>query len=212
MSKRELAEPAEQPARGHVEDEGMGEFEDAFEDEFESEEEGEVVDGETMEIDGQPVHNRIQELGEENDEEPAPTEAYMPGQKPLPEGHTLVPDQSAYHMLHRMNVTWPCLSFDFLRDHLGPQRQTFPHTAFVVTGTQADVAKNNEVMVLKASAMHRTSKDDGTFVCVQRQGCLEAFGCMSASSMPKTNSLPILTPTEPLHLLSPEHAHPRSVR
>lgn len=84
----------------------------------------------------------------------------MPGSKPLPEGQTLVPDQSAYHMLHRMNVTWPCLSFDFLRDNLGNQRQAFPHTAYLVTGTQADVAKNNEVLVMKASSMHRTSKDD----------------------------------------------------
>ena len=87
----------------------------------------------------------------------------MPGSKPLPEGQTLVPDQSAYHMLHRMNVTWPCLSFDFLRDNLGNQRQAFPHTAYLVTGTQADVAKNNEVLVMKASSMHRTSKDDGTY-------------------------------------------------
>lgn len=169
MSKRALAEPsAAQPERGRadeprVEEDGMGEFEDAFEDEIESDE-GEVVDmaDEGMEIDGVPVHGKIQELDEDEEEE-APTEAYMPGHKPLPEGHTLVPDQSAYHMLHRMNVTWPCLSFDFLQDHMGAQRQAFPHSAFLVTGTQADVAKNNEVLVMKASSMHRTSKDDGTY-------------------------------------------------
>ena len=87
----------------------------------------------------------------------------MPGSAPLPEGHTLVPDQSAYDMLHRLNVTWPCLSFDFLRDNLGSQRQSFPHTAYLVAGTQADVAKNNEVLVMKASSMHRTSRDDGMY-------------------------------------------------
>ncbi|WFD29393.1 Ribosome assembly protein rrb1 [Malassezia sp. CBS 17886] len=142
----------------------MGEFEDAFEDEMESDE-GEVVDaaGEedaVMELDGVPLSDRIHQLDAEDEAPGAPVETYMPGAKPLADGQTLVPDQSAYDMLHRMNVTWPCLSFDFLRDSLGTQRQTFPHTAYVVSGTQADVAKNNEIIVMKASAMHRTSRDD----------------------------------------------------
>lgn len=62
-------------------------------------------------------------------------------------------------MLHRLNVTWPCLSFDFLKDHLGSDRQKYPHTAYFAAGTQADTAKNNELMVMKASGMHRTNKD-----------------------------------------------------
>ena len=37
---------------------------------------------------------------------------------PLEEGEVLEPDQSVYQMLHRMNVQWPCLSFDVLR--VGP--------------------------------------------------------------------------------------------
>ncbi|WFD18076.1 Ribosome assembly protein rrb1 [Malassezia caprae] len=158
MSKRELADgaPAPEAERPRVDgqvvpanqDEGMGEFEDPFEDEIESD--GEIVEG-GEDDEGMDV---------ENDEAPPPTEAYMPGTEPLQEGQTLVPDQSAYDMLHRMNVTWPCLSFDFLRDHLGSQRQTLPHTAFFVAGTQADTAKNNEILVMKASSMHRTSRDD----------------------------------------------------
>ena len=209
MSKRELAEASGAPAaeRPRVEedkhaqdkdtmhDEGMGEFEDPFEDEIESDE-GEVVDAadeEGMEIDGVPVSGKIQEIGDEDEEVPAPAEAYIPGVNKVPEGQALVPDQSAYDMLHRMDVNWPCLSFDFLRDHLGSQRQTMPHTAYLVAGTQADTAKNNEILVTKASAMHRTSRDDGTYVRARRQRCLEAFGCMSSGSMPKTNSLPFLT-------------------
>ena len=161
MAKRELADgvPAPEAERPRVDgqavpadqEEGMGEFEDPFEDEIESD--GEIVergdDDEGMDV--------------EDDEAAPPTEAYMPGTAPLEEGQTLVPDQSAYDMLHRMNVTWPCLSFDFLRDHLGSQRQTLPHTAFFVAGTQADTAKNNEILVMKASSMHRTSRDDGTY-------------------------------------------------
>ena len=113
----------------------------------------EVVDGEGDDA----------EMDVAADDEPEPaSRAFIPGVDELPEGQKLVADQSAYHMFHQMNVTWPCLSFDFLRDHLGPARQTFPHTAYLVAGTQADIAKNNEVLVLKASSMYRTSKDDGT--------------------------------------------------
>ena len=169
MSKRTLADgevapDAERPrvdgatdASVPPHDEGMGEFEDPFEDEIESD--GEVVNNQG-EMELEEVENEA--LDDEETSAP-PTEAYMPGVMPLEEGQTLVPDQSAYHMLHRMSVTWPCLSFDFLRDHLGSQRQTMPHTAYFVAGTQADTAKNNEVLVMKASAMHRTSRDDGTY-------------------------------------------------
>ena len=154
-----------------VDEEGMGEFEDPYEDEIESDE-GEVVDAD--EDDGEmDVDGEIERLDEEEEDENASAKArqtYLPG-APLPEGQTLVPDQSAYDMLHRMNVTWPCLSFDFLRDNLGTQRQTFPHSAYFVAGTQADVAKNNEVMVMKASSMHRTSRDDGKFLSQQRRAC-----------------------------------------
>lgn len=167
MSKRSLTDgaPAPEPERlrpdgeavKEEKDEGMGEFEDPFEDEIESD--GDVVESQDVELE------EMDEDGEddEDDEAEPQTEAYMPGVTQLEEGQTLVPDQSAYHMLHRMNVTWPCLSFDFLRDHMGSQRQTMPHTAYLVAGTQADTAKNNEVLVMKASAMHRTSKDDGTY-------------------------------------------------
>lgn len=162
MSKRTLADGAQAPEaeRPRLEEGtpnkeenevGMGEFEDPFEDEIESD--GEIVDANQDESD----------MEEDEDESKVPTKAYMPGTMPLEEGQTLVPDQSAYDMLHRMNVTWPCLSFDFLRDHLGSQRQTMPHTAYFVAGTQADTAKNNEVLIMKASSMHRTSRDDGAF-------------------------------------------------
>jgi len=155
-------------------DEGMGEFEDTFEDEFEQDDEnGEVIDNESededdeddgepgMEIDGVKVDGEIQRP-ESDDEAEVPTDVYIPGVgAPLEKGQTLEPDQSAYEMLHRLNVTWPCLSFDVLQDHLGTNNRRYPHSAYFVAGTQADVAKNNELMVMKASSMHKTIKDGG---------------------------------------------------
>lgn len=96
--------------------------------------------------------------GDEDDEAEPEAQVYLPGDA-LEPGQQLEPDQSAYEMLHRLNVTWPCLSFDFLKDHLGSDRQKYPHTAYFAAGTQADTAKNNELMVMKASGMHRTNKD-----------------------------------------------------
>ena len=40
----------------------------------------------------------------------------------MQEGEELEVDNSTYEMLHRMNVEWPILSFDFMRDGLGQQR------------------------------------------------------------------------------------------
>lgn len=158
-------------------DDGMGEFEDNFEDEYEDEEEtGEVIDNgseeeeededdgeEGMEIDGVKVDGEIQRP-ESDDEAEVPTNVYIPGVgAPLESGQTLEPDQSAYEMLHRLNVTWPCLSFDVLKDSLGTINRKYPHAAYFVAGTQADTAKNNELMVMKASSMHKTNKDGGEF-------------------------------------------------
>lgn len=159
-------------------DAGMGEFEDAFEDEFEEEhasdedDEDEGDDGNDdgeggMEIDGVRVDDVIrrpedeEEGDEEGDQEPE-TKVYIPGVgEPLAQGQKLEPDQSAYEMLHRLNVTWPCLSFDVLQDHLGSTSRRYPHTAYFVSGTQADTAKNNELLVMRASSMHKTQKDGG---------------------------------------------------
>lgn len=97
---------------------------------------------------------------EEDEAEPEP-ETFIPGEHQLAEDEILEPDQTVYEMLHHMNVSWPCLSFDILRDGQGENRQRYPASAFVVTGTQADVASKNEVLVMKMSQLHKTQKDDG---------------------------------------------------
>ncbi|KAI8813638.1 WD40-repeat-containing domain protein [Cladochytrium replicatum] len=63
-------------------------------------------------------------------------------------------------MLHSMDVEWPCLSFEILRDNLGADRKHFPHTTYIVAGTQAERRKDNKIYVMKVSQLHRTKTDD----------------------------------------------------
>ena len=98
---------------------------------------------------------------EESEEPPQAPEAFIPGVHKLGKDEILEPEDSVYVMRHNMTVNWPCLSFDILRDNLGDQRQRYPATAYVVTGTQADVAKNNEIHVCKMSSLHKTQKEHG---------------------------------------------------
>lgn len=46
---------------------------------------------------------------------------------------------------------WPCLSFDIVRDSLGLIRTEFPHTVYVVAGTQADKPSLNSIDIFKVS-------------------------------------------------------------
>merc|ERR1719284_1464420 len=62
-------------------------------------------------------------------------------------------------MLHRASVGWPCLSFDILRDDLGAQRSSFPMTAYVAAGTQAEQASDNRIYLMKWSNLRKTDKD-----------------------------------------------------
>ncbi|RKP26167.1 WD40-repeat-containing domain protein [Syncephalis pseudoplumigaleata] len=129
----------------------MGEFEDAWEDELESDSGEDIIDGEAE-------HDAIYEE-EEEDGEKQGVKVYLPGQQ-LEKGQVLEVDNSAYDMLHSMNVRWPCLSFDVLTDNLGVDRCKYPHTAYLVAGTQADKSKNNELIVMKMAQLHRTRYDD----------------------------------------------------
>ncbi|KXN88732.1 Ribosome assembly protein rrb1 [Leucoagaricus sp. SymC.cos] len=135
----------------------MGEFEDAWEDEIESDEE--VVDAEAQGEDGMEVDEVLPAIEESEEPQPAP-EAFLPGHHVLGKDEILEPDDSVYIMRHAMNVNWPCLSFDILRDNFGDERQRYPATAYIVGGTQADKAKNNELIVYKMSSLHKTQKDN----------------------------------------------------
>lgn len=98
---------------------------------------------------------------EESDEPPAAPEVFIAGTHVLGPDEILEPDDSVYVMRHSMKVTWPCLSFDVLRDNLGDERQRYPATSYLVAGTQADSEKDNELVVYKLSSLHKTQKDGG---------------------------------------------------
>lgn len=58
----------------------------------------------------------------------------------MDDGETLQYDPSVYDCLSTLTLDWPSLSFDLLRDHLGAPRSAFPHTLFMVAGTQVGAA------------------------------------------------------------------------
>ncbi|OMH78574.1 Ribosome assembly protein rrb1 [Zancudomyces culisetae] len=154
-------------------DDEMGEFEDMFEDEMESEDEVVESEGsaesdlEELE-DGRYIQkNMLSRIKEEQDREKEEeqeemgereSKVYLPGDK-LEKDEELVVDNTAYQMLHFLNVSWPCLSFDVVRDGLGENRTRFPQTMTIFTGTQADEAHKNEVMLMKMTKLHRTIND-----------------------------------------------------
>ena len=79
-------------------------------------------------------------------------QVWLPGAG-VSEGEELQYDPTAYDCLSSMRLDWPCLSFDVLRDHLGGPRAAFPHTLFMVAGTQAAQAKLNYLAVCKVAGL-----------------------------------------------------------
>ncbi|ORY27442.1 putative ribosome biogenesis-related protein [Naematelia encephala] len=139
-------------------DDEMGEFEDRWEDEVEEEV---VVEGDAEEDENDDEFTPAQE---DSEPPPPPTQTYLPGIKLGPD-EQLVPDNSVYLALHSLSYAWPCLSFDILRDNLGTDRATFPHTAWIVAGTQAGEVPGqgkakDEVVVMRLGSLSRTQHDD----------------------------------------------------
>lgn len=85
---------------------------------------------------------------------------WRPGSDSMNEDEKLDYDSTAYNLLHRMRVDWPCLSFDVLPDQLGAFRTKYPATMYLAAGTQADQAHKNKVMLLKLSDLHKTKHDE----------------------------------------------------
>ena len=86
---------------------------------------------------------------------------FIPGRDKLANGESLSPDFSAYELLHTLTATWPCLSFDIVQDDLGNNRKTYPARFYAVAGTQAESgrAKDNQLMVMKLSALSRMERE-----------------------------------------------------
>ncbi|KAF9651953.1 glutamate-rich WD repeat containing 1 [Thelephora ganbajun] len=137
----------------------MGQFEDAWEDEIEEE----LVQNPTNDPEVDEEEDIMETIHEDEDDQGHPRQpepdAFIPGRHALGKDEILEPDDSVYEMRHSVQVKWPSLSFDVLRDNLGDQRQRYPATAYIVAGTQASSPKDNDISVYKMSALHRTQND-----------------------------------------------------
>jgi ribosome assembly protein RRB1 len=140
--------PPETPAEVHSDVSSDMEFEDDYDDEYEHEE---IIDAAEQE-------NEEEETVGTGPSVPAPS-VFRAGIDQLEEGQVLEPEPGTYKMLHRLEVQWPCLSFDILPDALGDNRTKFPMTSYVVSGTQADKADKNKLVVMKWSNLQKTNKD-----------------------------------------------------
>ncbi|CAO3638456.1 unnamed protein product [Cunninghamella echinulata] len=63
-------------------------------------------------------------------------------------------------MLHNLDVRLPFLSFDILNDNLGDERKNYPATSYIAAGTSVPGVKDNEVVIMKLSNLHKTQQDD----------------------------------------------------
>ncbi|PXF45307.1 Glutamate-rich WD repeat-containing protein 1 [Gracilariopsis chorda] len=143
-AQTELERNAEEPDTETV-------FEDAYGDDYEEEHiaSGEKPDGEIR--DPMMVNDAV---------------VFRPGKDKVGAGEKLVYDESAYDQFHRCTLEWPSLSFDFVcmnasgaYDNISPlAMQTYPMTATMVLGTQADVSAKNKLVCLKMSNLHRTRR------------------------------------------------------
>lgn len=132
-----------------------------YEDPFGDDEDD--AEGQRME---ETVQEELRTEREEDAEGDTPKAAapkvFLHGKDRAGEGERLAYDNSAYSMLHQLRLEWPSLSFDFIRDNLGTNRMRFPHTAYIVLGSQASgPASSNKLSVLRASDMYRTKRDRG---------------------------------------------------
>eukprot|EP01039_Chlorochromonas_danica_P007953 gene7953-8773_t len=134
------------------EDDGDLVFEDPYGDQYEDEEEVQDENSEGEE-DGMEAEEQEQEAeGGEKEKK----EVWRPGVDRVAEGEELDYDPSAYVMYHSFRTEWPCLTFDFIRDNLGDNRQRFPHTMYMVAGSQADRPENNMITLLQLTELHKT--------------------------------------------------------
>ncbi|RLN66579.1 hypothetical protein BBJ29_004542 [Phytophthora kernoviae] len=133
-------------------------FEDPFGDDMEDEEMIES-DGDEEVVDTEATDKDVEMDGEE-DSDNSVKKVFMPGVDKLQDDEVLDYDSSAYDMYYAMTAEWPSLSIDVVRDNLGAVRSRFPMTVFMVAGTQASNADENQLTVMKMSELHKTKHNN----------------------------------------------------
>ncbi|VDK81335.1 unnamed protein product [Litomosoides sigmodontis] len=111
-----------------------------------------------MEEDSAERQNEIEMMDDEEKSKKVKNikkKVYIPGvSRPLREDEEWDFDPEAYLLYHSFETKWPCLSFDTIADDLGDNRTVFPMTCYLVGGTQAEKATNNELIVMKLSNLN----------------------------------------------------------
>ncbi|VDK55890.1 unnamed protein product [Cylicostephanus goldi] len=77
----------------------------------------------------------------------------------LKDGEELTFDPEAYKIFYSFETKWSCLSFDVVKDNLG-ERSDFPLECYIVSGSQADKPKNNELLVMGLKNLNALEDDD----------------------------------------------------
>ena len=76
-------------------------------------------------------------------------QVWRAGLDPIEDGEELDYDRTAYLCLQSFRLSWPCLSFDVVRDGLGDARDGFPVECYMAAGTQANDPNNNGVTLAR---------------------------------------------------------------
>lgn len=118
----------------------------------------EVDDDEMMAaVDDEAGKQRVlAQIAQDDHEEPEDT---WDPRRQLEEGDELEMDPRAYTMLHKLDVEWPCLSFDVVRDELGGGRTVLPHSCVIACGSQAATSKANRLTLLSVSNLSEMDDD-----------------------------------------------------
>lgn len=98
---------------------------------------------------------------QEDEEGEGDAQVYLPGGE-IGEGEGLVMDRTAYVCHAEFQTEWPCLTVDILPDALGAgeARSRFPMTTYMISGTQAQSASANAILVMKASNIRQMQEDE----------------------------------------------------
>ena len=103
------------------------------------------------EFEDEPEHVEGEEEVEDGEEgDDGEMRIFRPGMDTLAEDEELVPADGAYKVLERMQLDWPCLSFDFVEPAgtVCEARVKYPLSCLLVAGTQADRADKNKLYVM----------------------------------------------------------------